>query len=116
MFDHLSIHVKNLAQSKQFYLQVLKPLGHKLAMEYPQAACFGMNSQFTIAQGTPSNTHIAFTAKSRKEVNSFHEAALKNGGKDNGAPGIRSEYGDNYYAAFVYDLDGNNLEAVYYES
>ncbi|KAK9719093.1 hypothetical protein K7432_005016 [Basidiobolus ranarum] len=116
MLDHVGILVKNLAQSKEFYAQVLQPLGHKVELEFPQAVCFGKNAIFTIAEGSSSNIHVAFRANSREEVNLFYETALKNGAKDNGAPGIRSQYADNYYAAFVYDLDGNNLEAVYHES
>ena len=57
-------------------------------------------------------THVAFRAKSREAVKAFHKAALKAGGKDNGKPGLRKEYSPDYYAAFVFDLEGNNIEAV----
>ncbi|KAK9719094.1 hypothetical protein K7432_005017 [Basidiobolus ranarum] len=113
MIDHVGILVKNLAQSKEFYTQVLQPLGHKVELEYPQGVGFGKNAMFNITEGSSSNTHFAFRANSREEVDRFYETALKIGAKDNGAPGLRSQYGDNYYAAFVYDLDGNNLEVVY---
>jgi predicted lactoylglutathione lyase len=87
-------------------------------MEYGEAAGFndGKNTDFWIAkQDTVVPTHVAFEAKNRDEVAAFHKAALAAGGKDNGGPGYRTEYWPGYYASFVYDLDGNNIEAVWYD-
>jgi predicted lactoylglutathione lyase len=87
-------------------------------MDFGEAVGFtdGKNTDFWIAErDTVTPLHLAFEAKSRQEVEAFHEAALAAGGKDNGEPGYRAEYWPGYYAAFVHDLDGNNVEAVWYD-
>ncbi|KAL1915160.1 uncharacterized protein VTP21DRAFT_7641 [Calcarisporiella thermophila] len=114
MIDHVAIKVYNLALSKQFYAQLLKPLGHSITVDNEIYCMFG-KGEFVLSGGGPAKCHVAFRANSREAVNAFHKAGLEAGGKDNGAPGIRSEYGDTYYAAFLYDLDGNNIEAAFYE-
>ena len=118
MIAHTSLAVGNYTKSKEFYIKALAPLGYSNNMEYGQAAGFndGKNTDFWIAkQDTVVPSHVAFEAKNREEVAAFHKAALAAGGKDNGGPGYRSEYWPGYYASFVYDPDGNNIEAVWYD-
>ncbi|PZR78603.1 MAG: VOC family protein [Stutzerimonas stutzeri] len=130
MIDHLNIGVSDAARSKAFYEAALAPLGLKLLHTFsPENAEQGGEQQKT--QGTIHGfgrqykplfwivgnarvgeaTHFAFKARTRAEVDAFYTAALKAGGTDNGAPGIR-RYHENYYAAFVHDPDGINIEAV----
>jgi catechol 2,3-dioxygenase-like lactoylglutathione lyase family enzyme len=117
MFDHVALNVRDYRASKVFYEQALEPLGYHLinASEDRHSAAFGTDElEFIINQREPfgTGTHVAFTAADRPTVDAFHAAALAAGGRDNGAPGIREQYHANYYAAFVYDPDGNNIEAV----
>jgi catechol 2,3-dioxygenase-like lactoylglutathione lyase family enzyme len=117
MIAHTSLAVSDYAKSKAFYSAALAPLGYHNNMEYGEAAGFndGKNTDFWIGKkGKVVPTHIAFEASSGKQVEAFYQAALKAGAKDNGAPGYR-DYWPGYYAAFVYDLDGNNIEAVWYD-
>ena len=107
MIDHFGITVKNLEASKLFYQQVLEPLGYKIAFAIPQAA-----GDFWLSQGQSDASHFAFCAETREQVDAFYQAGLAAGGQDNGAPGIRPQYHQPYYAAFVLDPDGNNVEAV----
>lgn len=118
MIAHTSLPVSDYAKSKSFYIRALKPLGYSNNMEYGEAAGFndGKNTDFWIdEQDTVTPTHVAFEAKSKDEVAAFYEAALAAGGTDNGGPGYRRDYWPGYYAAFVRDLDGNNIEAVWYD-
>src|SRR3989344_1739836 len=119
MIAHTSVLVRDYKKAKKFYTEALAPLGYKLSMDYPKykAAGFkeGGHTSFWIAQ--PKRfvpMHLAFLAKSKRAVNAFYKAALKAGGKDNGAPGFRIDYSPDYYAAFVLDKDGNNIEACYF--
>ena len=118
IIDHLGIGVADYARAKAFYGEALAPLGITLVMEIEAAeACgFGKGGKpdFWISAGSKSDspTHIAFVAANRAAVRAFHEAALRAGGKDHGAPGLRPQYHPSYYGAFVLDLDGNNVEAV----
>ncbi|MDO8954022.1 MAG: VOC family protein [Gammaproteobacteria bacterium] len=120
MIDHIGIEVSNYEKSKLFYEQALAPLGYQLLMEVAGFAGFGMASKegpiasFWLHQGENpgTKTHIAFSASDREAVNQFYLAAIKNGGTDNGKPGIREIYHPNYYGAFVLDPDGFNIEAV----
>jgi catechol 2,3-dioxygenase-like lactoylglutathione lyase family enzyme len=118
MLDHICIEVSNYQVARQFYSQALAPLGYSLLMEVEGFAGFGIATTGPLAtlwirQGkNPSKIHIAFTALNRQVVRAFHEAAIKSGGKDNGKPGIREHYHPNYYGAFIFDPDGNNIEAV----
>ena len=96
---------------------VLKTLGYRRNMEYGKSAGFydGKNTDFWISEGkTVVPTHLAFQASNRKKVEAFHKAAISAGAKDNGAPGYR-DYSPGYFAAFVIDRDGNNIEAVWYD-
>jgi predicted lactoylglutathione lyase len=117
MIAHTSLPVSNYRTSKAFYSQVLSTLGYKNNMEYGKSAGFndGKNTDFWISQEkTVVPTHLAFRARGRKQVEAFYKAALAAGGKDNGGPGYR-DYSPGYYAAFVLDPDGNNIEAVWYD-
>ena len=122
MIDHLDITVSDLARSETFYLRALAPLGVDLVYRNASNLTGGQtigfsasaNPTFCIRSGgrATSPLHIAFSATSRTAVNAFHAAALAAGGRDNGAPGLRPYYASNYYAAFVVDPDGHNVEAV----
>lgn len=116
MIDHIGISVRDYARSKAFYLAALAPLGYELVMEFDGAAGLGAGGKpdFWIAAGgeVDKPMHIALVARDRKTVDAFYQAALAAGGKDNGAPGLRAHYHPSYYGAFIFDPDGNNLEAV----
>jgi predicted lactoylglutathione lyase len=117
MIAHTTLHVSNYRKSKKFYIATLKPLGYKNNMEFEDSAGFndGKNTDFWISQESKLiPTHLAFETRSRSKVQAFHRAALAAGGTDNGAPGYR-DYSPGYYAAFVLDPDGNNIEAVWYD-
>ena len=123
MIDHLSLVVSDYAKSKAFYLQALAPTGHSRLVELPATHsvgkesagfCHADGSDLWISQGAAISPpiHIAFRVSSRAAVDAFHKAAIAAGGKDNGAPGLRPDYHETYYAAYVHDADGNNIEAV----
>jgi catechol 2,3-dioxygenase-like lactoylglutathione lyase family enzyme len=116
MIDHVTANVGDFAQAKGFYEQALAPLGYSLQMEFESAAGFGTGKgipDFWIGSSSDRGaTHVAFTASDRASVDKFYEAALAAGGRDNGAPGLRPHYHETYYAAYVHDADGNNIEAV----
>jgi predicted lactoylglutathione lyase len=117
MIAHTSLHVSDYKRSKAFYLKVLEPLGYSNNMEFGEAAGFndGKNTDFWISRsGQVVPSHLAFETQSREQVQAFHKAALAAGGKDNGGPGYR-DYSPGYYAAFAYDPDGHNIEAVWYD-
>ena len=122
MLHHVSIGVADVRRAAQFYDAVLAKLGFKRVMEVmPYGIAYGLKMpQFWVQlphdqQGASSGngTHVAFNANSKAAVNAFHAAALSAGGRDEGAPGPRPEYTANYYGAFVRDLDGNKIEAVF---
>lgn len=123
MLDHVGFVVTEYDRSKRFYTAALTPLAITLMIELTPAqtalgshAGFGADGKpfFWIGNHGPALTglHVAFSAATRAQVDEFHRAALRIGGRDNGAPGIRSHYHEHYYAAFVLDPDGNNVEAV----
>ena len=118
MFDHVSISVSNFEKSKAFYKEILAPLGVSPQMEFPGAVGFGRDGSgvpaFWIGAGdAPSRGgHVAFQAPSREAVRRFHATGLRNGGRDEGAPGLRPQYHETYYAAFLWDPDGYKVEAV----
>lgn len=120
MLDHVGIRVSNYERSKAFYSTALAPLGYRLQFEHPvSGAGFGRSRKpdFWIKQGLPSPAlHIAFASDDRATVEAFHGAAMAAGGRDNGGPGLRTEYHPNYYGAFVLDPDGHNIEAVHHGS
>ena len=116
MIDHTGVSVSDVAKAKAFYRAALAPLGYGMLMEFEQFAGFGVapKPDFWIGQGAPNapRVHIAFRADTRAVVDAFYMAALAAGGRDNGPPGPRPLYHDNYYGAFVLDPDGHNIEAV----
>lgn len=124
--SHVGIPVSDIAKSKAFYEAALNPLGMGVTLEFGPddtesggtAIGFGGEGEqglFWIGDNerVGEGIHIAFEAASHEEVDRFHEAALAAGGRDNGKPGPRPHYGPNYYAAFVFDPDGANIEVVY---
>ena len=124
MLHHVSVGVRDVERSAQFYDAVLRTLGYKRVVEYlPYAIGYGATSP-VLWVGLPHNqqaatvgngTHIGFSARSKDAVHKFYDAALANGGSDNGPPGPREMYGPEYYGAFVIDLDGNRLEATLHQ-
>ncbi|NLS15924.1 VOC family protein [Rhizobium sp. P40RR-XXII] len=117
MLDHMTIGVLDVERSKIFYDAALRPLGiERLYSEGETFAGYGAKPKafFWIGQRNSPQTsaHIAFATGSRKIVDEFHQAALAAGGIDNGAPGLRPHYHENYYGAFILDPDGHNIEAV----
>ena len=115
--DHLGLNVTDYEKAKTFYAAALAPLGLKVLMDFGVTVGLGGEFPFLwISKGEPGHVHLALRAASRKEVDAFHAAAIKAGGKDNGKPGIRTEYSENYYAAFVHDADGHNIEAVCHDA
>lgn len=123
MIDHTGINVTDPVKSRKFYERALAPLGYQQLKEVPKQYTGGAvvvgygvppKPDFWIAEGetqTPE-IHIAFSASSRKQVDEFYQAAMAAGGRDNGKPGLRPEYHEDYYGAFVLDPDGHNIEAV----
>lgn len=117
MIAHTSVPVSDYSAAKSFYREVLSTLGYKNNMEYGHSAGFndGKNTDFWISEEeTVVPTHLAFRARGRKQVEAFHKAALAAGAKDNGGPGYR-DYSPGYFAAFALDLDGHNIEAVWFD-
>ncbi len=123
MIDHIGLQVRDLARATRFYLAALAPLGIGIVMEVSAAETggsahvgFGADSKpsFWIGAGEPASgpLHVAFAATTRAAIDAFYAAALHAGGTDNGPPGLRPHYHANYYAGFVRDPDGNNIEAV----
>ena len=117
MYNHIGLKVRDLDASVRFYTAVLKPLGLVLAFSDESTAGFGPEGAPALwlsgdAQLAHSLVHIAFDASTRTAVDAFHREGLRVRGRDNGAPGIREDYAANYYAAFLFDPDGNNVEAV----
>ena len=111
MYDHIGLKVKDIEASARFYEAVLAPLGF-----VRDGSGFGPKGAPALwlyeGGGKSAGTHVAFAAKDRAAVDRFHEAGVKSGGTDNGAPGLRADYSPSYYAAFLVDPDGNNVEAV----
>jgi catechol 2,3-dioxygenase-like lactoylglutathione lyase family enzyme len=117
MYDHIGLRTPDLAMSAAFYEAALAPLGHALTYRDDTTVGFGTQDApaglwLHGAAAAGSSLHLAFRAATRGAVDAFHAAALAAGGADNGAPGPRPDYGPSYYAAFVTDPDGNNVEAV----
>jgi catechol 2,3-dioxygenase-like lactoylglutathione lyase family enzyme len=115
MFDHIGFNVKDFSLSKNFYINALAPLGITLLSEGEGWAMVGKEgAKFWFGEfGTPPDgIHIAFSAETHEQVQTFYNAALAAGGIDNGKPGIREQYHPDYYAAFIIDPNGHNIEAV----
>ena len=115
--DHVGLDVSDYDAIRAFYDKALAPLGMRLMME-PIERLGGYGDDFPFFwigqrdRGPDSGVHVAIGVEDRETVDAFHEAALAAGGKDNGGPGVREIYHPRYYAAFVLDPDGNNVEAV----
>lgn len=115
--DHINIYVKDVAKSRAFYEAVLCPFGYQVVRDFGEFAVgFGDKnySAFAIVreEAAIQTLHVAFRVDTRAEVDRFHALALKAGGTDNGAAGLRPDYHQHYYGAFVRDLDGHNIELV----
>jgi catechol 2,3-dioxygenase-like lactoylglutathione lyase family enzyme len=118
MFDHIGLKVKDLAASVRFYAAALAPLGHVPGPSDKSYAGIGPKGApalwlYATTGASGSGTHLAFRAPDRAAVDRFYSAGLKAGGRDNGTPGLRIDYSPDYYAAFLIDPDGNNVEAVF---
>jgi catechol 2,3-dioxygenase-like lactoylglutathione lyase family enzyme len=121
MINHISIGVQDINAARRFYDAVFKPLGYKCLSESAGALGYGdETAQFwlyaakkPVPANDQSGLHFCFDASSKKSVDAFHAAAISTGGRDNGAPGLRADYGHGYYAAFVVDPDGYRIEAYH---
>lgn len=119
MLNHVSVGVRDLARTRRFYDAALKPLGYRCLSDAPGSLGYGnataalwlLESARPVAADARSGLHVCFDAPTRASVDAFHAQALKHGGTDNGAPGVRADYDPSYYAAFVIDPDGYRLEA-----
>ena len=117
MYDHIGLKVKDLEKSVGFYTAALGSLGHVLCSRDESGAGFGPAGEpalwlYAVKGQTGPGMHVAFKAADRASVDRFHKAGVKAGGRDNGKPGLRADYSPRYYAAFLIDPDGNNVEAV----
>jgi catechol 2,3-dioxygenase-like lactoylglutathione lyase family enzyme len=123
MIDHIGIGASNFGESRRFYDAALAALGCVVVMEVTAEESGGWHGlgygrdgkpSFWLGDGGPrgADMHVAFVARTRAEVDAFYAAAMAAGGKDHGAPGVRTHYHPNYYGAFVLDPDGINVEAV----
>ena len=122
IISHISIGTNNFDRAVVFYDKVLSTLGCKQIMKHPGAVAYGkefpefwVQTPYDGAPATVGNgSHIGFIANTKEAVHEFHEAALSLGGKDDGAPGPRPDYGEAYYGCFIKDLDGNKIEATFW--
>jgi catechol 2,3-dioxygenase-like lactoylglutathione lyase family enzyme len=117
VLDHVGIPVADAAAARAFYERALEPLGFSIVMELADGAVLALGlpraPQVWLSESEArAPVHLAFRAADRARVDAFHAAALAAGGRDNGPPGVRAHYHPNYYAAYVLDPDGNNVEAV----
>ena len=117
MYDHIGLKVKDVAASAKFYGAALAPLGHVVNAQDASGAGIGPKDAsglwlYAAKDAKGPGVHIAFHAKNHGAVDRFHAAGIKAGGRDNGKPGLRPDYSPTYYAAFLIDPDGNNVEAV----
>jgi catechol 2,3-dioxygenase-like lactoylglutathione lyase family enzyme len=122
MIDHTGLSMTDPGVSRRFYELALAPLGYRVLMEVPTEHTGGIvvlglgvppKPDFWLHQGPPQTprVHVAFQADDRATVDAFYKAAMAAGGKDNGPPGLRPHYHEDYYGAFVLDPDGHNIEA-----
>jgi catechol 2,3-dioxygenase-like lactoylglutathione lyase family enzyme len=115
MIDHVSLRVQDFERAVAFYRAALAPIGYEVVMEFSGAAGLGAGGKpdFWIMQAEPPlhASHVAFVSE-RAPIDAFHRAAIAAGGSDNGAPGVRPDYHPHYYAAYVFDPEGNNVEVV----
>ena len=119
MIDHVSLHVSDFEKAKGFYSKALAPLGYTMMMEMAEwkVAGFGEGKPdlWIHGKGSEDEDHVAFAAKDKASVDAFYKAGMDAGGTDNGAPGYRKDYSPGYYAAFVKDADGHNIEVVFHD-
>jgi catechol 2,3-dioxygenase-like lactoylglutathione lyase family enzyme len=119
MLNHISIGVASLSKAKDFYDATLSALGYQRLSEDANSVGYGdktvdfwvLKAEKPVPDELTSGLHICFTAPTREGVNRFHATGLRHGGRDNGEPGPRPDYGQNYYAAFLKDPDGYRVEA-----
>ena len=119
MIDHISIGVRDIAAAKRFYDAALAPLGYSCLSESATSLGYGSDAvafwvgaaEHPVKPDERSGLHICFSAADRKSVDAFHAKAMRAGGRDNGKPGLRADYGESYYAAFAIDPDGYRVEA-----
>jgi catechol 2,3-dioxygenase-like lactoylglutathione lyase family enzyme len=120
VIDHIGVGVRDFDESLEFYSRALAPLGFERVAFIDtdnRSAAFGADGRddFWIHEGRPvGRMHVAFDAEHREGVDAFHAAAMAAGGRDNGAPGLRPAYSDTYYAGYILDPNGNNIEAVFH--
>jgi catechol 2,3-dioxygenase-like lactoylglutathione lyase family enzyme len=115
MLDHLTLKVRDLEKAKAFYTAALAPLGYAVMMEFGEFAGLGAGKPDLWLRRDPDNvrpSHVALSARDRKAVDAFYAAAMAAGATDNGGPGVRTDYHPTYYAAFILDSDGHNVEVV----
>jgi catechol 2,3-dioxygenase-like lactoylglutathione lyase family enzyme len=118
MFDHIGLKVRDLDASVRFYQAALAPLGYELCSRDAQTAGFGPAGSACLwlhvqaEHGAAAGVHVALRAKERGLVERFYKRGIEAGGRDHGAPGLRADYGPSYFAAFLLDPDGNNLEVL----
>jgi catechol 2,3-dioxygenase-like lactoylglutathione lyase family enzyme len=117
MYDHIGLTVNDVAASTRFYQSALAGLGYALISRDDSGAGFGPNGAaafwlYAVKRPPGSGVHVAFQAPDRAAVDRFHAEGLKAGGRDHCGPGLRADYSPSYYAAFLIDPDGNNVEAV----
>lgn len=123
MIDHVSIGVRNVAASKRFYDAALQPLGYQCLSDSPGSLGYGAKAPALwinaadrpVPADNSSGLHFCFSASNRKSVDAFHAGGLSSGGRDNGHPGLRPDYGAGYYAAYLIDPDGYRIEAYFAE-
>ena len=120
MIDHAVVRVQDFKKSRRFYEAALAPLGYRVLKEFPGFVGLGAQDKIDMWIGqddaATKGVHLAFAARDRKSVDAFYAAAMKAGGKDHGVPGVRAHYHPNYYGAFVFDPEGNNIEAVCHDA
>lgn len=122
MFDHVKFGVRDFANSKRFYVKALEPIGVTGIDDWPPdgAELYQPKGETSLCiyqtEEKPAHLHIAFVAENRQQVDAFYSAALGAGGQCNGPPGLRAQYSGRYYAAFVLDPDGHNIEVVCHEA
>jgi catechol 2,3-dioxygenase-like lactoylglutathione lyase family enzyme len=117
MYDHIGLKVKDLAASVRFYRAALAPLGYEVCSQDQESAGIGPPGApalwlYRATGAAGPGVHVALSARDHAAVDRFHAQGLDAGGRDHGRPGPRKDYSPTYYAAFLLDPDGNNVEAV----
>ena len=122
MIEHLTLNVSDFEKGKEFYTKALAPIGYTMTFDFEEEknAGFGTSKEETdfwisAEHGAKQGIHVAFTVTSKEQVDNFYQAAIALGAHDNGVPMYYTEYGNDYYAGYVLDADGNNIEAVFHD-